>query len=136
MLLSGRGAKRDEIMAVQRIRRAAEQGHANAQNELGINGFAKQQNKVRRTPGTMASSPARHQRRLVLGRIEEVAGSEVVAEVAQQAALAWRAALEQRGVGGAEILGPHEHLGVIVEVVLRALPERLGAGPCQSACGT
>ena len=36
MLLSGRGAKRDEIMAVQWIRRAAEQGHANAQNELGI----------------------------------------------------------------------------------------------------
>ena len=36
MLLSGRGAQRDEIMAVQWIRRAAEQGHANAQNELGI----------------------------------------------------------------------------------------------------
>ena len=36
MLLSGRGAKRDEIMAVQWIRRAAEQGHADAQNELGI----------------------------------------------------------------------------------------------------
>jgi hypothetical protein len=41
--------------------------------------------------------PARHQRRLVLRRIEEVAGAEIMAEVAQQVVLARRATLEQRG---------------------------------------
>ena len=53
--------------------------------------------RTRRLSGRSA-----HQRRLVLRRIEEVAGAEVMAEVAQQAALARRAAFEQRGVGRAE----------------------------------
>src|SRR5471032_1822692 len=63
------------------------------------------------------SGGAGHQRFLVDRRIEEIARAEVgaVAQVAEQAALARRTALEQCLVGPAEIVRPHEHLAIVVE---------------------
>src|SRR3569833_2342584 len=82
-------------------------------------------------PSMRRSGVARHQRFLVRRRIEEVAGTEVgaVAQVAEQAALARRAAVEQLGVGPAEIVGPHEHLAVVVEDRLARLARMVGRGP-------